>query len=396
MSAPCRLHVASGALALALVAVACAGRSPITPSPPATCTFALSVTSAQVPAGGVAMTVHVDTAASCAWTVRSASAWIAPNASSGTGPADVVLTVAANEGTAERNSTVTIAHTDLAVRQAGRSIGPCTFSLQSASSTFGPEGGRGRLSVVTGAGCPWTAAAQAGWISLRTASGTGPAEIEYDVAAFDGSPQRETRIVVADASFTVRQDPPVLGACAYSVDPTSTVLHWHGAVGDGFDVRLTTASHCTWTAASGASWIELLTAGAGAGSTTVRTRVGAYTAETTRSAPLMVRWPTATAGQNVIITQEGCRYAVSITSDAVPSAGGRRRVGVFGTPVSVSCSIGCPWTVASNSPWIHVPGVATRAGDDDVFFDVDANATGAERIGTLTIAGFTLTITQAR
>ena len=87
---------------------------------------------------------------------------------------------------------------------------------------------------------------------------------------------------------------------------------------------------------------------------------------------------------------------MSITPPAVPAAGGRRRVGVFGTPASVDCSIGCPWTVVSNSPWIHVPGVASRAGDDDVFFDVDANTTGAERFGSLTIAGFTVAVTQAR
>ena len=39
-------------------------------------------------------------------------------------------------------------------------------------------------------------------------------------------------------------------------------------------------------------------------------------------------------------------------------------------------------------------GSSSRAGDDDLFFDVDPNLTGAARTGTLTIAGRTLTVTQ--
>ena len=140
--------------------------------------------------------------------------------------------------------------------------------------------------------------------------------------------------------------------------------------------------------------MELLTAPGGAGSATMRVRVGAYTEQQTRRAPLELRWPAATAGQNVWITQEGCAYAISITSDSVPAAGGRRRVSVFGTPVSVDCAIGCPWTVTANASWIHVPGSTSRAGDDDLFFDVDPNTTGAPRSGTLTIAGRTLVVNQ--
>jgi hypothetical protein len=164
--------------------------------------------------------------------------------------------------------------------------------------------------------------------------------------------------------------------------------------GEGFEVRLATAAQCAWTAAAGASWMELLTASGGAGSALMRVRVGAYTEQQTRRAPLEIRWPSATAGQNVWITQEGCYYAISLTSDSVPAAGGRRRVSVFGTPVSVDCSLGCPWTVATNASWIHVPGSGSRAGDDDVFFDVDANTTGAPRTGSLTIAGRTLVVNQ--
>lgn len=376
-----------------LVAAACGGsKNPLTPTPP--CTYTLSPGSVQATAAGQSTSVRLDAGASCAWTASVSSNWVTVNPASGAGPADIVITVAANDGSLERSTIVTIADRELAVRQQGKSTPVCSYALESGSSTFGPEGGQGRVSVRTDAGCAWTARSESSWLTLRVASGTGPGDIEYDVAPYNGTAQREAAIVVEQASFPVRQDPPVATSCSYGVEPTSTSLHWHGSVGDGLEVRLTTAAQCPWTAAAGASWIELVTAPGGAGSATVRVRVPAYVEQQTRRAPLEIRWPAATAGQNVWITQEGCYYAISITSDNVPAAGGRRRVSVFGTPVSVDCAIGCPWTVTANASWIRVPGSASRAGDDDVFFDVDPNTTGAPRSGTLTIAGRTLVVNQ--
>lgn len=179
----------------------------------------------------------------------------------------------------------------------GTSAPVCAYALESGSSTFGAEGGKGRVSVRTNVACAWTARSDFPWITLRVASGTGPGDIEYDVAPDAGTDQRQAAISVEQASFPVRQDPPSPTSCSYNVDPTSTSLHWHGAVGEGFDVRLATAAHCTWTTVAAASWIELLTAPGGTGSTVMRVRVGAYTEQQTRRAPLEIRWPTATAGQ---------------------------------------------------------------------------------------------------
>jgi hypothetical protein len=390
-----QLAAAACAVAALAAAAACGGsKNPVTPTP-VTCTYALSMTSAQIPAGGQSITVHVDTGATCAWAVTaSPSGWMTFSAPSGTGPADVVVTVAPNTATAERTGTVTIAQKDIAVRQSGRTAAQCVYVLESGSSTFGADGGEGRLNVQTAAGCAWTARSLATWITILAGTGNGPGVIDYEVARYDGTQQRDTRIVIDDASFTIRQDPPSAAPCTYGVDPTSTLLHWHGAVGDGFAVNLSTSTSCSWTAASGAPWIELLTTGSGSGPATMKVRVGAYTQETTRSAPLMIRWPTATAGQNVWVTQEGCYYAISVKTDTAAASGGRRRLSVFGTPVTTSCMLGCPWEARSNAPWLHVVGATSRAGDDDLSYDVDVNTTGAPRTGTLTIAGLTLTVTQ--
>jgi len=392
------VRAAAGGAVVALLAAACGdSKTPVEPSPLPSCSYAVTPASVQAPAAGQAISLHIDTTSGCAWTARAEASWIALSATSGSGAADIVVTVVANDSTAERTAGITIAERAVSVRQTGRAPAPCLYSLGSPSSTFGAEGGPGRLTVGTTAGCAWTATINVTWITMRVANGSGPGEILYDVLPYDGTAQREARFAVQEASFTVRQDPPARGPCTYVVDPTSTVLHWHGSAGDGMEVRITTLSHCSWTIASNTAWIESVTAGSGTGSTVARVRVGAYTMEPARSGPLMVRWPTDTAGQNVWITQEGCRYAISITTDPVPASGASgRRVSVFGTPVSTSCMIGCPWTAATSDSWLHIRGATSRAGDDDLFYDVDANTTGAERTGVLTIAGRTLIVTQGK
>ena len=392
-----RFVALSGAALVLVVTMACGDKNPVGPTPPpSTCTYTVSPATAQADAAGQSLTVRVDTAPSCNWTARTGAGWATVSPASGSGPADVVVTVAANDAFAERTVTVTIADKDVSVRQRAKAAPApvCSYALESGSSTFGAEGGRGRVAVKTEAGCAWTARSESPWITLRVTSGKGPGEIEYDVASYDGIDQRSTAIVVEQASFPVRQDPPSPASCSYSVDPTSTTLHWHGATGDGFETRLTTSARCSWTAAAGASWIELLTPASGTGSAAMRLRIASYTEQQTRRAPLEIRWPASSAGQNVWITQEGCYYAIGATTDTVPAAGGRRQVSVFGTPVSTDCSIGCPWTVTSNASWILVSGSGSRAGDDVLFFDVAVNTTGAPRTGTLTIAGRTLTVTQ--
>ncbi|HEY5315212.1 MAG TPA: BACON domain-containing carbohydrate-binding protein, partial [Pirellulales bacterium] len=57
---------------------------------------------------------------------------------------------------------------------------------------------------------------------------------------------------------------------------------------------------------------------------------------------------------------------------------------------------GGAWTASSNSSWLHVTGGnASGTGAKTVVFSFDANPAASARAGTLTIAGQTLTVTQA-
>src|SRR5262249_13304310 len=51
-----------------------------------------------------------------------------------------------------------------------------------------------------------------------------------------------------------------------------------------------------------------------------------------------------------------------------------------------------PWSATSNAPWLHSSSKGTGSGLATLTFDANP---GATRSGTLTIAGLTLTVTQA-
>jgi uncharacterized protein (TIGR03437 family) len=82
-----------------------------------------------------------------------------------------------------------------------------------------------------------------------------------------------------------------------------------------------------------------------------------------------------------------CTYAVSPATQAVVSAG------ITGT-VSVTSGAGCAWTATSPVPWITITTGGANSGNAIVTYRVDANV-GAARSAALTIAGKTVTISQA-
>jgi len=63
-------------------------------------------------------------------------------------------------------------------------------------------------------------------------------------------------------------------------------------------------------------------------------------------------------------------------------------------PLSITpVSSGCAWTSVSSAPWIDIIS-GSGSGKGTVTFSVQANSTGTQRIGTLTIGGQTVSVTQ--
>ena len=83
-----------------------------------------------------------------------------------------------------------------------------------------------------------------------------------------------------------------------------------------------------------------------------------------------------------------CSYAIAPTSESIGASGGA------GSPIAVTTSANCTWTVSSNASWITITSAASGIGNGSVTFSVAANS-GAARSGTLTVGGQTFTVDQA-
>src|SRR4030095_15826530 len=91
--------------------------------------------------------------------------------------------------------------------------------------------------------------------------------------------------------------------------------------------------------------------------------------------------PSFTCGSN-------CTYSISPTSQSYAASGDRGSVHV--TPKA-----NCAWTAVSNVNWLTITSGASGSGNGTVGYSVAANTGGSQRMGTLTVAGQTFTVTQA-
>jgi hypothetical protein len=63
--------------------------------------------------------------------------------------------------------------------------------------------------------------------------------------------------------------------------------------------------------------------------------------------------------------------------------------------IDVKAAEGCAWTASSNADWMHVVRGASGSGEGEVWILIEGNL-GEERVGTLTVAGKTVTVTQRK
>jgi hypothetical protein len=87
------------------------------------------------------------------------------------------------------------------------------------------------------------------------------------------------------------------------------------------------------------------------------------------------------------VGQVTCSYSISPTSQLIGKNGG------FGN-VNVTSQFGCYWTAVSNVNWIGVIAGSSGSGNGTVTYGVKPNYNVDSRVGTLTIAGQTVTVYQ--
>ena len=321
-------------------------------------------------AGGTGSVDVRASSALCTWSAASDADWITiTSGASGSGDGSVNFRVDATMGPV-RTGALTIAGQTFTVQQASG----CTYSLSPQDRSMPSTGGTGSFTVSTAGACPWTAIANAPWLAVTSGGGgTGTGTVDFRAVANTGGARNGT-IAAGGQTFTVTQ----ATACNPAVAPEAIAAP---AAGGAQTVGVTAAGECPWTAVSHAAWVAVTAGASGSGNGSVRLDIQP------NAGP--ARTATATiAGKTVGITQEsGCTFSIAPAAQAAAVTGGSGSV-------AVTAGAGCTWTAVSNAAWITVTKGARGAGAGAVEFSVDANAKGAARTGTITIAGQTFTVEQ--
>jgi hypothetical protein len=253
---------------------------------------------------------------------------------------------------------------------------PCTYDVSHTTLSFEAIGGAGAVDVRASDSCAWTAVSNAGWIVVTAgASGNGNGAVSFTVAPNVGA-ARTGVIMIAGQAVTISQAALL---CSYTIAPTSQAFTATGGTGS---VALTTGGVCVWTASSSAAWITITGGGAGAGSGIVQFSVAANPGPA-RNAALTI------GPQTFAITQEApaCSYNVAPANQPVPAGGGN-------ATVAVTTASGCAWSASSSTDWITIIDSGSGDGNGVVSFATSPNI-GPARSGTLTVAGSTVTVSQA-
>ena len=254
----------------------------------------------------------------------------------------------------------------------------CQVALAAPSSTIGPDGGTGTITVTTSPECPWDVSTGASWLSgLSPTSGQGTGTVGFRAAPNPLATVREGDIIVNENRLRVSQQ---AAACRVELRSTSLTID---AAGGTREVAVSAPGGCSWTAATDASWISFTTPVTRSGDGSVGVSIAPNHGGERRVGTLVV------GDQRFTVTQESaCVYLISSTSQPVLPSGGAD------VSASVTVASGCAWTASSSVAWVTVLSGASGTGNGAVAFRVAANP-GSVRAGTVTVAGQTFTVTQA-
>ena len=384
---------------VALAVAGCEGStSVVTMTSPTPSKCQLTVASpAMIVADGGAGAFAVTAQPECAWSASAQASWITElSPASGQGTATVTFRATPNPVPSAREAEIIINEDHVRVSQEGA---PCRLAIAPVEQTISGSGGTASVAVSVLTGCGWTARSNAPWITIASAdAGNGNGSVSLRVAASNGGSRTGT-VSIGDRTHTLTQGtasepppptPPPGPECTFTINPVSQAIAATG--GAGAPVTVTAATGCAWTAASNASWITVTSGANGSGNGSVAFTVGANTGAS-RSGTITIATHTFTLNQ---AAEPGpppppppppCTYSIDPASASVAAAGGPGAA-------AVTAGTACAWTATTTAAWITITSGAAGIGNGSVGFTVAAN-TGAERTGTIAIAGQAFMVTQA-
>jgi hypothetical protein len=310
----------------------------------------------------------------------SNAGWITlTGATSGSGNGSVPYSVAANTTTAQRVGTVSIAGQTFTVTQAPLS---CSYTLTPSSQSVGSGGGPGVTNVsAVPSTCSWTAVSNnTAWLTVTGATGgTGDGPVNFNAIPNPNGTPRSGTLTIGGQTFTVNQ---AAAPCNISFSPPSQAVAATAGTGS---TNVTMPSGCSWTATSNATWLSVTGNPSGNGNGSFSYSFTANPVASPRSGTISAGGQTFTVNQ----VAASCTFSINPTGQAVLAGGGTGST-------NVTAPQGCTWNAFSNaSTWLTITSGANGDGNGPVNFSASANPNGTQRIGTLSVAGQTFTVTQA-
>jgi hypothetical protein len=206
---------------------------------------------------------------------------------------------------------------------------------------------------------------------------------DYVIDNLQSSDSASYDVAITNACGGEISTPFPLTVYAFNLNPTSQNVGVSGS--NGVVNVTTTGSGCPWTAVSNSSFITVNSGGSGTGDGTVGFTVAANPNSAQRAGSITI------AGITFNVSQDGtnCSYSISPTSQSLGASASTNTV-------NVTTNAGCAWTATSNNPsFLSINSGASGTGNGMVTYTIAANSTTSQRVGSLTIAGQTFTITQA-
>ena len=422
------------------------------------CTYALSSASQTFSSGSGSATLSITTGAACTWSVAPSGSWSGAGAwltflspTSGIGTSTISYSVSPNTAATARTASLSIAGQSHAITQSGT----CSYAVYPSSQSAPAAAGSANFRLEAGSTCAWVAETSASWISISPpTSGTGSASITYSTAANTSASVRTGTIIAGRQTVTVTQ--AAAGAAATGIangdfeqgrtvwteqgsqllynDPararTGYWMAWLGGYDNGTDtlsqtftvpanaasvnVRfwtyITTSEGATTTpydvmtvavhnSVTGAR-ITTLGSFSNANATTGWIQTPAYNLTAFRgqsirlvfSATMDVSNPTNFYVDDVTLAVVGstCTYQVAPLSQNIGST-----ISTISFTVTTNPTTGCNWSAASTAAWLSVSGAGSGTGSAEVRLSAAENTTPSARIGSATIAGQVVSVTQA-
>jgi hypothetical protein len=200
-------------------------------------------------------------------------------------------------------------------------------------------------------------------------------------------------ITVSNKSVTLEQltGTQAIACSTLSISPASN--SFPPGIGTG-TVTVKASSSCPWTpAVSNASWLTV-SSFTNSGGGIVNYSLSANPSNTSRTGQIFI----GPEIFNVTQAAQTCHFSIFPSADfSVSRAGDSGSVSVTVSSSATGGSVSnCPWIAASNNDWIIIDGANSGSGDGTVSYTVEPNTGAGQRTGTMTIAGETFTVTQAK